>query len=237
MRKISLLVLLGLAFSARLIFAQLPDETNGRVPELDAFHKPIYELWHDAWPAKDVAKLKALLPDVEKAYTALAAAKLPGILREKKAKWDEKLQQLAQAMRDYRKAVGQNDGEGILKATESVHMDYEQMVRVVRPAMKELDAFHQVLYMLHHYYVPEGKVTQIEASADSLVLKMEALNASSLPKRLEAKNEQFVKARKNLDESVKAFADAVKAKKGKDDIAKLESVVHARYQVLEKVFE
>jgi hypothetical protein len=237
MRKISLLVLLGLAFSARLIFAQLPDETNGRVPELDAFHKPIYELWHDAWPAKDVAKLKALLPDVEKAYTALAAAKLPGILREKKAKWDEKLQQLAQAMRDYRKAVGQNDGEGILKATESVHMDYEQMVRVVRPAMKELDAFHQVLYMLHHYYVPEGKAAQIKASADSLVLKMEALNASSLPKRLEAKNEQFVKARKNLDESVKAFADAVKAKKGKDDVAKLEGTVHARYQVLEKVFE
>lgn len=237
MRRIPHLVLLALSSCATLVFAQLPDETSGRVPELDAFHKPIYTLWHDAWPAKDIAKLKVLLPDVEKAYTTLAAAKLPGILREKKAKWAEKLQLLTQAVKDYRKAVDEDNRDGILKATEAVHMNYEQMVRMVRPVMKELDAFHQDLYMLHHYYVPEQKAEQIKAFADSLLMKMVTLNSAALPKRLEAKSEQFVKARKNLDESVRAFADAVRAKKGKDDIARLESAVHARYQVLEKVFE
>jgi hypothetical protein len=237
MLKICFSALLALTFCASLLYAQLPDETNGKVPELDSFHKPIYALWHEAWPSKDIVKLKALLPDVEKAYATLAAAKLPGILREKQVKWDEKLQILTQAVKDYRKAVDESNNDGILKATESVHMNYEQMVRVVRPVLKELDAFHQDLYVLHHYYVPEQKMDQVKASADSLTKKMEALNAAELPKRLEAKKEQFAKARKNLDDAVKAFAEAIKAAKGKDDIAKLENTLHARYQVVEKVFE
>ena len=237
MLKMHFSLLLALSFCATLVFAQLPDETSGRVPELDAFHKPIYALWHEAWPAKDIAKLKALLPDVEKAYTTLAAAKLPGILREKKAKWDEKLQLLTQAVKDYRKAADEDNADGILKGAEAVHMNYEQMVRVVRPVMAELDAFHQSLYLLHHYYVPEQKADQIKASADSLMKKMIALNAAEVPKRLEAKKERFAKARKNLDEAVKAFAEGVKSEKMKNDVTKLESVVHTRYEVLEKVFE
>jgi hypothetical protein len=234
--KKSFLALLAIVFCGSIAIAQLPDETNGKVPELDAFHKPIYELWHTAWPAKDIAKLKALYPDVEKAYTTLAGAKLPGILREKKAKWDENLQMLTQSVKEYKESVAKDNSEGILKAAEAVHMNYEQMVRLVRPVVKELDAFHQVLYMLHHYYMPEYKVAEIKASSDSLVVKMEALNGASLPKRLEAKNEQFAKARKNLDEAVKAFSEGVKAKKGKEDLAKLESAVHARYEVIEKMF-
>lgn len=236
MKKANLIILAS-TVCASLAIAQLPDETSGRVPELDAFHKPIYELWHTAWPAKDIVKLKALLPDVETAYTTLSSAKLPGILREKKAKWDEKLQVLAQSMKEYKEAVAKDNSEGILKATEAVHMNYEQMVRLVRPVLKELDAFHQTLYMLHHYYMPEYKVAEIKASADSLTDRMVALNGTALPKRLEARSEQFTKARKNLDVAVKVFAGAVKAKKGKDEMAKLENTLHARYLVVEKVFE
>ncbi len=237
MRKMIFFVFIALICWVLPTLAQLPDETSGRVPELDAFHKPIYELWHQAWPAKDIAKLKSLLPDVEKAYAALAAAKLPGILRERQTKWDEKLQVLGLAVKDYRIAADQNSGDGILKATESVHMNYEQMVRIVRPAMKELEAFHQVIYTVHHYYMPENKSDQIKASADSLILKMLALDDASLPKRLEAKADEFAKARTNLRESVKAFAEAVKANKPKDALDKLETTLHARYQVLEKVFD
>jgi hypothetical protein len=237
MRKIYYFAAAALFLWPAMASAQLPDETNGRIPELDGFHKPIYALWHEAWPAKDITTLKALLPDVEKAYTLLAAAKLPGILREKKAKWDERLQLLTQSVKEYRKAVDENNSEGILKSAEAVHMNYELMVRVVRPALAELDAFHQQLYLLHHYYVPEKKSDLIMSSADSLTKKMAALNMAELPKRLEAKKEQFVKARKNLDEAVSAFAEGAKVKMGHDDMAKLESAVHARYEVLEKVFE
>jgi len=237
MRMTRLLVLLALMCCFSIAVAQLPDETSGRVPELDAFHKPIYKLWHDAWPAKDIAQLKSLLPEVESEYKKLAAAKLPGILRDKKEKWDEKLKLLTGAVEDYQKSVAADNAEGILKAAENVHTYYEQMVRVVRPVMKEIDAFHKVLYSLHHYYVPEYAPEKIAMSADSLVIRVEELNAATLPARLEKRAEQFDKARKNLSASVKEFAAAVKGKKGKEEIVKLENTLHARYQVLEKVFE
>jgi hypothetical protein len=194
-------------------------------------------MWHDAWPAKDIAKLKALVPDVEKAYAALVEARLPGILREKKSRWEEKLKVLGQAVKEYRQAAEAEKTEEVLKAAESVHMNYEQLVRIVRPVMKELDAFHQVLYMLHHYYMPENKLDLVEASADSLILRMQALNEASLPKRLESRTDQFMKARASLSESVNAFVEAVKGKKGKDELAQREDTLHARYQALEKVFD
>jgi hypothetical protein len=217
--------------------AQLPDETNGRVPELDAFHKPIYTLWHTAWPAKDIHRLKELLPDVEGAYVKLAGAKLPGILRDKQASWDENLKSLAAAVQDYKASVATNDTGGILKATESVHMYYEKMVRVVRPVTKELDAFHQVLYMIHHYYMPEYDVAKLRDSADSLAVKMEALKSAELPKRLAAKTEAYNKSLNALAESVTRFVEGIKADKDKTAIAMLEEILHTRYQMVEKVFD
>ena len=57
------------------------------------------------------------------------------------------------------------------------------------------------------------------------------------PKRLQAKKEQSPKVRKNLGEAVEASAEGVKVKNVKFVIAKLRSVVHARHEVLEKIFE
>lgn len=235
----NLLIILGIAtmLCSVAAFAQLPDETNGRVPELDAFHKPIYALWHKAWPEKDIAQLKQLLPDVQAAYTTLAAAKLPGILRDKQGMWDEKLKVLAEAMEAYKTTTAANDSVGILKATENVHMFYEGMVRIVRPVVKQLDEFHQVLYLVHHYYMPEYNLAKLNASVDSLVLKMDSLKTAALPKRHAAKAAQFDKTRQGLEVSLKEFAAAVKAGKDKEALAKLEETMHTRYQMVEKIFE
>ena len=236
MKKI--LIVLGLVMAAgSMLFAQLPDETNGRVPELDAFHKPIYTLWHKAWPEKNIAQMKELFPDVEAAYTKLAAAKLPGILRDKQNMWDEKMKLLTGAVVAYKSSVAGNDTAAILKATENTHMYYESLIRVVRPVVKQLDDFHQFLYIVHHYYMPEYNVAKLKESADSLAVKMASLNTATLPKRHEAKAERFDKARKNLAEAVTAFAEAVKAGKDKKELLKVEETMHARYQIVEKIFE
>ena len=141
------------------------------------------------------------------------------------------------SMKDYRMAADAGNTENLLKATEAVHANFEVLMRVVRPALPELDAFHQDLYLLHHHYIADQKPDLMQASADALTKKMTALNAAVLPKRLEAKKDQFVIARAALDAAVKAFADGVKAQKGKAEIARFESAVHDRYEALEKLLE
>jgi hypothetical protein len=237
MKQISFAVVLLFVLSVPFIAQTGTNETNWRIQALDDFHIPIYTLWHDAWPAKDVAKLKELVPAIEKAYAELAKAQLPGILREKKPLWDAKLKELEGYVKEYGTAAKGEQTQPILNAAEKVHAAYEGMVRVVRPVLKEIDAFHQALYTVHHYEMPAEDIAKLAVSADTLAARMVALNGTTLSERLMKKNDQFQKARKSLGESVTTFAAAVKAKKPIAEIKALESAMHARYQVVEKVFE
>lgn len=230
-------LLVVVAFTAATALAQEPTEKPTGVAELDALHVPISALWHEAWPAKDVARLKALLPEVEKRYATLAAVMLPGHLHEKQTAWNAKLPALAQSVKDYRAAADEGTTGALLKAAEEVHANFEAMVAVVRPPLPELDAFHKDMFLLHHHYIADQKAEQMQASAAALTKRMVALNAAVLPKRLEARSNEFTTARAALAEAVKAFAEGVQAGKGKDEIATLERAVHDRYEALEKILE
>jgi hypothetical protein len=233
----ALIVMLFLGASTMFAQEKTASETGWRIPELDKMHEPIAALWHDAWPNKDLAKMKELLPDVEKAYDNLSGVTLPGILREKKAAWDEKLAALGASVNAYRSAAKEGTLQPVLDAVEKVHSGYEAMVRVIRPALKELDAFHQVLYVVHHYEMPAGDMAKLKASADSLSARMGTLSTAILPERLKAKDAQFQKARTALSETVTVFVQAVKNGVSKEELQKAEAAMHGRYQVLEKVFE
>ena len=143
-------------------------ETTASVPELAKFHTVIYEIWHGAWPKKDVAQLAGLLPKVEDGVALVAKATLPGILRDRKQAWDAQVQALQEAAREYRTAVEKKQDQALLDAAEKLHMQYERAVRVIRPPLKELEAFHSDLYLLYHYYMPGDSVARMQQSAVAL---------------------------------------------------------------------
>ena len=92
-------------------YAQKPADAVAEVPELDSFHEVIFKIWHEAWPNKDTAMLKDLQPSVEEGIANVAAAQLPGILREKKTAWVEGIEKLKNAGAEY-KAVENWDASG-----------------------------------------------------------------------------------------------------------------------------
>jgi hypothetical protein len=72
------------------LFAQeeeCADETNTNIPALAEFHEVIYPIWHTAYPAKDIEMLKSFVEEVNQKAEKIYDVKLPGILREKEAKW------------------------------------------------------------------------------------------------------------------------------------------------------
>lgn len=229
-----LLVMLFVSFG----FAQQKEhETNSAVPELEKFHEVIYQIWHTAWPEKDVKMLKDLLPEVEKGYNDLVKAELPGILRDKKGKWDEGLKKLTAAFDAYKKAAAADEKQPLLDAAEKLHANYEGMVRVVRPVLKEVDAFHQDLYTLYHFYSPEFKLDKIKKASAALTKKMSGLAKAKLSERQQPKKDAYDKAVTELGTAVKEFAAVVKTSKDKVKIQAAVETVHAKYQLLEKVFE
>jgi len=211
-------------------------ETKADVPTLHSFHTVIYTLWHTAWPNKDTAMLTSLLPDIERGASEVARAELPGILRDKKPAWDQEVASLQGIVAEYATAVREKNGAELFDAAERLHAQFERLIRTIRPALKELDEFHAVLYMLYHHYVPEHNQAAIRTSADSLGVTMERLNNASLPARLKSKERAFVAARSRLSKSVKAFVHAVRKDRQKKIKAAL-NTMHADYQRVERVFD
>jgi hypothetical protein len=180
--------------------------------------------------------LAEFLPEVKRYSDSLARIELPGILRDKKAVWKENVDRLGEIAARYAHATSPLDTQKLMDAAEQLHAQYEKLVRVTRPVLKEIESFHQVLYMLYHHYLPGKDEEKITLSIAQLQTAMDVLNAAALPERMKKKESAFIEARKVLAKSVKALASLNPAKNMKDVEAGVEKM-HSDYQSLEKVFD
>jgi hypothetical protein len=227
---------LALAITTAAAQAPKPEEINSSVPALDAMHEVIMPMWHEAWPNKDYKALAGLVPAIEKHVAAISKAELPGILRDKAPQWKAGVATLSASAAAYKAAVASGDNEALMKAAEKLHLDYEGLVKVVRPVLKEMDEFHGALYTLYHYQLNPFQLAKVTESARALTVKMEALNKAVLPERLKAKTEAFVASRAALAKEV----DAMAAVLGTKDEARIKAAIealHGAYENLEGIFQ
>ena len=206
------------------------------VPALDAMHDVIMPMWHDAWPNKDYKALARMLPDIKKHVAAISDAELPGILREKSPEWAVGLADLKSAGAGYEAAVVSGSNEDLLKAAEALHMNYEKLVRVIKPALPELDDFHGVLYVLYHIQTNPLAVAKVAASVETLKVKMAALNNVTLPEKLMVKTNAFTAQRARLAKALTALS-GILVGGNEAKIKEAIELMHVEYQKLEKVFE
>ncbi|PKL84242.1 MAG: hypothetical protein CVV24_00765 [Ignavibacteriae bacterium HGW-Ignavibacteriae-3] len=237
MKKYMVLILLTAIAIPMTAQQEKNHDVSSEVKELTEFHDVIYQIWHTAWPEKNMDLLKSFSTPVEKGYERIKKAKLPGILRDKKAKWEDELKKFGVTVEAYKVAASKNNLNALLNAAEKLHSQYESLVRVTKPVLKEVDEFHKVLYLLYHYYMPENNSAGIKEAAASLTEKMEMLSKAPLTSKLKAREEQFNKARTELGAAVENLNNEIKDGKGKDDINKAVDALHAKYQELEKVFD
>lgn len=232
MRKtvIALLFVLGAAGISGYT-QERPADAVADVPALHAFHEVIFKIWHEAWPKKDAAMLRQLLPDVERGISEVASAKLPGILWEKKAAWDEGVKKLQAAGSEYKAAAAGKDDPKLLSAAEQLHGRFEALMRITRPPLKELDDFHGSLYMLYHHYLPDYDIQKIRAAAAEMKQKMAALNAAKLPERFSQREAEFQSARKKLSDSVDALSAVVQTN-AEQKIKSAIHELHSKYEAL-----
>jgi len=230
-----------LAFVTALVIA-LPatavdvSETTATVPELSALHDVIYPLWHTAWPERDVAMMRELLPEARQGVAAIEGAELPGILRDKRDAWNEGVAALRSALDAYAGALADGDDDGLFAAVEDFHARFEQLVRIVRPPMKEMDAFHVVLYDVWHHLVPEQRMAELDAPSAALVERCDALATATLPRRTAGQEPRFHAAIASLCTASRGFRDAVEAGDGAA-VTRTAATLHDRYQALDHLFE
>jgi hypothetical protein len=212
------------------------EELTAAVPELKELHEVVYPLWHSAYPEKDYALIKELLPQAESMTAKLDAAKLPGILRDKQKAWDQGKEFLRSALNNLKKAVESDDEEEMLKQLETFHTGFERLVRTIYPMVSELESFHQELYKLYHYHAPDYNLEEIRADVKAMQEKLGPVKQVQLPNRLSERQSDFDNAVLELEIAVNELAEAVKTEK-KETILELVEKVHAAYQKTAHIFE
>ncbi len=212
------------------------EELTTAVPALDDLHSVIYPLWHEAYPNQNYALVKELLPQADSLLAQVNEAKLPGILRDKQTIWDNGKANLNSSLQKLHEAVVADDQAEILQQVETFHHNYERLVRTIRPILPELDAFHQELYKLYHYYLPNYELTRIRETVIVMQTKLPALKQAVLPKRLVDRQEKFAGAVVNLEIMTDHLADTVK-KDNRKTIQEAVESVHDAYHAIEGIFD
>lgn len=236
MKQLLFILTLSAIFSS-LAIAQTDKEMQSQIPELKDFHTVIFKLWHEAWPDKNLPLMKDLVAGIDSHLVKIQKVELPGILRDKKGKWDEGVKSLTETAAEFRMAAAASDTQKVLDAAEKVHSGYERLVRTIRPVMKEVDEFHQALYPLYHYYMPKYEKDKIKSSAAELAAKMEPLMKAELPERLKEKYKAFQLSRAQLDKSVKFLQKVANEIDDEKTVVDAVKKMHSDYQSLEKVFD
>jgi hypothetical protein len=239
MKKLFILLFVSALFISVNSIAQSnidSTEITSSVPELSQFHDVIYVIWHEAYPAKDIAALKGMVEKIQIDMEKINKAQLPGILKDKAGKWQDGLKVLNASAENYYSVAKGTDDQAVLDAAEKLHADFEMMVRVLRPVSKEVDEYHKDLYVIFHKFYPAKDYKSIAPMMDNMVAKAEACVNAKLPKRLEGKTELFQKTAKELVEKTLALKEALQTNDGQV-IDKAVDIMHSKYQDLEKVFE
>lgn len=217
--------------------AEIPaHEVTRSVPALDAVHEVMVPMWHRAWPAGDAAAIRASIDDFEPLIARLDSAELPGILRDEQDRWDEQEARLLASFQGMQEAARAGDDDALMAHAESLHMDYEGLVRIVRPIVPELDPFHRELYGLYHYYGPAYDLEKIRESATAMDAALPALAEAQLPERLADQQEAFGVAVARLGEETDALVQALEDP-DRDEVEAAVERVHSAYQAVEAVFD
>jgi len=211
------------------------EELTAAVPELSDLHSAVYPLWHDAFPNKDYAHIKELLPELDSLTAKVETAKLPGILQDKKDNWEAGKEKLVANLKKLHEAAEADNKEEMLAQTEAFHSNYEKLVRTIRPLVKELDSFHQEMYKLYHYYMPNYDLEKIREIVTAMQEKLTPLKEAKLHRRLEDRKEQFDAAVAELETAVNKFAEAAQ-KDDREAIKEAAENVHTCYQGCEEIF-
>ena len=215
-------------------FCQI-EETESRVPELEKFHEVIYPIWHTAYPSKDYKALRSYVPEVDSLADKIYSADLPGILRDKKQKWQYGIKEFKVSVDEYRRAASNGNDEALLNAAENLHSKYEALVRIIRPVLKEIGLFHQSLYVIYHKYLPEKDYRKIIAVKTDLLNKAKAISSAALPKRVEQKKEIFMALSAELENAVIELNELNDSASG-EIVESAVDKIHTRYQKLEALF-
>ncbi len=211
-------------------------ETEVNIPQLKKFHGVMYPIWHKAYPKKDVNLLRSYSEKVNNLAEDIYKVELPGILRDKKEAWEKGIEKFKSSVEDYTKYSLSNDDQLLLKTTEELHSNYENLVRIIHPVTSEINEFHKILYVIYHHYLPNNDYAKIKSVSPDFLQKAQNIKDAKLPEMFKDKTNKYNSLSADLLNAVNELTEICKSNKD-DELKESIDKVHSCYQKLESLFD
>jgi hypothetical protein len=223
------------------------DETNALVPALDNFHKIIVSIFHDYIPKKDFEAMKNALPTIENDVEEICKSKLPEILSEKQNKWDIAKDTLKIIVAEYTDAAMYSDDDKLLIAAKRIHIQYEKMMRLIKPKAKNLDSLHILMHEIKNKLNISENSEELKKMIPLINLRKDSVMAIhfkyrgradniELKQKSEAKIEAFEKMRLELEKEINNFINLLSSK-DMENIRKSFEMMHNKYHLCESTLD
>jgi hypothetical protein len=251
MKKIFIIIIL----SFQIVYAQNSvdknliknDETNALVPALDHFHKIIVSIFHDYIPKKDYDSMKNAVPQIESDVEAILNAKLPEILLEKQEKWNIAKDTLKKITADYIDAAMYSDEEKLLESAKRIHIQYEKMMRLVKPKAKNLDSLHILFHKIKNIIYSSKADDELKKIIPLLNIRKDSVmtihfkyrgkpDNVELKQKSEAKISAFEKMRLELEKDIDNFVNSIQLN-DMENIKKCFENMHNKYHLCESTLD
>jgi len=121
-------------------------------------------------------------PQIEEGAKAIVEAKLPEFSVRSREAWDEQVKTLQAVVAAYA-APPRDPTTSVTRRRGAAPRPYEAMVRLIRPPLPELEAFHVVLYQLYHVDMPAGDVKAMRATIERMKEPLATLESAKLPEK------------------------------------------------------
>ena len=139
MRQILFLLLILSVALPITTFAQVKKETKETMPaaksivkEVQAFHKLLHPLVHDALPKGDFAKIRENLEKLLKGATAIQEAQIPKKLAGRQKEATDAANELVSQLTDMVSTKDKIDDATLEKLFNDMHEKYEQLAEIVK---------------------------------------------------------------------------------------------------------
>ena len=119
---------------------------------------------------------------------------------------------------------------------ESLHGSYEKLVRIIRPALSELESFHEELYKVYHSYMPNNDIEKIKAIIPAMKMKIGLLKQARLPQNLADRQNKFDEAVSKLETSLNELENLTKTN-SKEKIKSAVDKLHSEYQSIDALLQ
>ena len=100
------------------------------LPEVEDFHKTLYVVYHNYFPAKNYTRIKELIDEFISKATKVKDAKLPSKLRDRTEAYTEASNGLYHSTLALKEAFYSNNSVLIENAVEKMHSDYQRVEAV-----------------------------------------------------------------------------------------------------------